>query len=64
MYWKKGNVHYMARAEVLRTVIEQTDDWIRLRKLSPLPYTSKAKGTWCFIVQDFDPEQDLVEEKE
>lgn len=61
LYWKKRNVHYLARAEVLRNTAEQIGDWIGLRKFNLVPYTSKATGAWCFIIQDFDPEQDLVE---
>ena len=63
IYWKKGEVHYLAGAEVLRTTAEQITDWARFRKLNLLPFTSKAKGTWCFIIQDFDPDRDLAEEK-
>ena len=55
LYWKKGNVHHLARAEVLRT---------KLRKFNLVPFTSKAKGTWCFIAQNFNPDQDLEEEEE
>lgn len=64
LYWKKGKEHHLARAEVLRTTPEQFLDWFRLRKFNIVPYTSKAKGTWCFIVQNFDPDQDLEEEEE
>ena len=64
LYWKNGKVHHLARAEVLRTTIEQIEDWVRLRKFNILPYASKAQGTWCFIVQNFDPDQDLEEEEE
>ncbi|XP_078354330.1 uncharacterized protein LOC144638918 [Oculina patagonica] len=68
LYWKWPNApdgkHYLARAEVLRSTVEGITDWIKLRKFNLLPYTSKAKGTWCFIIQDFDPEKDLVEEEE
>ena len=62
LYWKEGKVHHLARAEVLRTTSEQVLDWVRLRKFNITPFTSKAKGTWCFIVQNFDPDQDLEEE--
>ncbi len=79
LYWKWPNApkrdpgnevdapdgkHYLARAEVLRSTVEGITDWIKLRKFNLLPYTSKAKGTWCFIIQDFDLEKDLVEEEE
>ena len=63
LYWKKSNVHHLARAEVLRTTPEQILDWATLRKFNLLPFTSKAKGTWCFLVQNFDPNQDLEEEE-
>lgn len=63
LYWKRGEVHYLARAEVLRTTAELYTDWASFRKFNLLPYTSNAKGTWCFIIQDFDPEQDVVEEE-
>lgn len=62
LYWKKGKVHHLARAEVLRTTPEQILDWVSFRKFNILPFTSKAKGTWCFIVQNFDPDKDLEEE--
>ena len=61
LYWKRGKVYYVARAEVLRTSAEQFQDWVSLRKFNLLPFTSKAKGTWCFIIQNFDPDQDLEE---
>lgn len=64
LYWKKGNVHHLARAEVLRTTPEQILDWVKLRKFNLVPFTSEAKETWCFIVQNFDPDQDLEEEEE
>lgn len=64
LYWKKGKVHHLARAEVLRTTPEQILDWVRLRRFNFVPYTSKATGTWCFHVQNFDPDQDLEEEEE
>lgn len=62
LYWMIGEQYYLARAEILRNMGEQVSDWASLRKFNLLPYTSKAKGTWCFVVQDFDPDQDLVEE--
>ena len=61
LYWKKDKVHYMARAELFRSTVEQVTDWANLRKINIMPFKSKAKGTWCFIVQDFDPEQDVEE---
>ncbi|KAJ7370762.1 hypothetical protein OS493_029751 [Desmophyllum pertusum] len=59
LYWKRGKVHYMARADIIR--IHQLPD-IK-RNLIPLPYVSRGEGTWFFTVQDFDPDQDLIEKE-
>lgn len=63
LYWKKGKVHHLARAEILRLIGGKFKDWANLRKINIAPFTSKAKGTWCFLVQNFDPDRDLMEEE-
>ena len=49
---------------VNKSQIEKITKNPRLGQIKTVPFTSKTKGTWCFIVQNFDPGQDLEEEEE